>query len=359
MNSFIQVRKTIPIFLVTLLCFGPLQKAQAVSPPPDGGYPGHNTAEGTFALLRLTTGINNTANGFGALQNNTTGGNNTANGSATLYFNTTGEDNTATGAYALFANATGDDNVANGAYALSGNRTGHANTATGYGALYYNTTGNNNIALGFHAGFVTTASNNIDIGNVGVMGESATIRIGTARTHMATFIAGISGAPVMNGVQVMVNSNGKLGTMLSSARFKEAIKPMDKASEAILALQPVTFRYKPDLDPDGIPQFGLIAEQVEKVNPHLVAHDADGKVNTVRYEAVNAMLLNEFLKEHQSVQELKSAAAKQEATIAHQQKQIEALTAGLQKVSAQIELSKRAPQTVLMITKAVNQPTQP
>jgi hypothetical protein len=131
-----------------------------------------------------------------------------------------------------------------------------------------------------------------------------------------------------------------LGTVSSSRRFKNEIKPMDKASEAILALKPVTFRYKRDLDPDGIPQFGLIAEQVEKVNPHLVARDADGKVYTVRYEAVNAMLLNEFLKEHRHVQE-------QDAIIARQQKQIEALTAGLQKVSAQIELSKPTPQTAL------------
>ena len=157
---------------------------------------------------------------------------------------------------------------------------------------------------------------------------------------MATFIAGISGAPVMNGVQVMVSGSGKLGTMLSSARFKEAIKPMDKASEAVLALQPVTFRYKPDLDPDGIPQFGLIAEQVEKVNPHLVARDADGKVNTVRYEAVNAMLLNEFLKEHKAFLE-------EQRKVEQLEKQVEKLTAGLQTVSAQIELSKPAPQTVL------------
>ena len=108
---------------------------------------------------------------------------------------------------------------------------------------------------------------------------------------------------VASGVGVIVGSNGQLGTVLSSARFKDAIKPMDKASEAILSLQPVTFRYKQELDPDGIPQFGLVAEQVEKVNPDLVVRDADGKVNTVRYEAVNAMLLNEFLKEHQKVEE--------------------------------------------------------
>ena len=148
------------------------------------------------------------------------------------------------------------------------------------------------------------------------------------------------------GVGVIVGTNGQLGTVVSSARFKDEIKPMDKASEAILALKPVTFRYKQELDPEGIPQFGLVAEEVEKVNPDLVARDEQGKPYTVRYEAVNAMLLNEFLKEHRKVQELKSVVAKQQAAAAHQQKQIEALTAGLQKVSAQLEASKPAPQVV-------------
>src|SRR5260370_42650424 len=154
------------------------------------------------------------------------------------------------------------------------------------------------------------------------------------------FVAGIHGVTVASAVGVIVDVNGHLGTVTSSARFKEAIKPMDKASEAILALQPVTFRYKHDLDPDGTPQFGLVAEDVERVNPDLVAHDEQGKPYTVRYEALNAMLLNEFLKEHRNVQELKS-------TLAQQQKQIEALTAGLQRVSAQLEVSKSAPQTAL------------
>ena len=144
---------------------------------------------------------------------------------------------------------------------------------------------------------------------------------------------------------MIVNSSGQLGTVLSSERFKEAIKPMDKVSEAILSLQPVTFRYKQELDPNGIPQFGLIAEQVEKVNPDLVVRDEDGKVTTVRYEAVNAMLLNEFLKEHRKVEEQQKTIA--ERMIAQQQQQIEALTAAqIQKVSAQLEASKPAPQVV-------------
>jgi predicted ribosome quality control (RQC) complex YloA/Tae2 family protein len=233
------------------------------------------------------------------------------------------------------------------------NTIGASNTAIGFSALSSNTTGSNNIALGVSAGSnLTSGSNNIDIGAGGAAGESGKIRIGKQGTQNVTFIAGIFGTTVA-GSQVVVASNGKLGVAGSSARFKEAIKPMDKASEAILALNPVTFRYKPELDPDGIPQFGLIAEQVDKVNPDLVARDEDGKVSTVRYEAVNAMLLNEFLKEHRTVQELKATAARQEGTIAQQQEEIKALTASLkeqisqiQKVSAQLQASKPAPQLV-------------
>src|SRR5262249_40143270 len=156
-----------------------------------------------------------------------------------------------------------------------------------------NTTGSFNMALGDNAGFdLTTGSNNIDIGNAGVAGESKTIRIGKQGTQRSAFIAGISGATVPTGVAVIVDTTGHLGTTTSSARLKDAIKPKDKASEAILALKPVTFRYKHELDPDGIPQFGLVAEEVEKVNPNLVARDDQGKPYSVRYEAVNAMLLN-------------------------------------------------------------------
>src|SRR4029077_10741534 len=147
--------------------------------------------------------------------------------------------------------------------------------------------------------FLTTGNNNIDIGNSGVAAEANTIRIGKSGTQRKTFVAGITGTTVAGGVGVIVGSNGQLGTIVSSARFKEAIEPMDKASEAILALKPVTFRYKKELDPEGIPQFGLVAEDVENVNPALVARDEQGKPYTVRYEAVNAMLLNEFLKEHE------------------------------------------------------------
>jgi len=172
------------------------------------------------------------------------------------------------------------------------------------------------------------------------------IRIGKVGTQTATFVAGIRGVTVASGIGVIIGSNGQLGTVTSSARFKEAIKPMDKASEAILALKPVTFRYKHDLDPDGVPQFGLVAEQVEKVNPDLVVRDEDGKVSTVRYEAVNAMLLNEFLKEHRKVEEQQGTIAQLKTAAARQQKQIEALAATVQKVSNQLELNKAAQQVV-------------
>jgi hypothetical protein len=369
MNQLIRVKSATPVFFVALTCFGLSPVAQALLPPPtpDGGYPGGNTAEGDFALFSLENGANNTAvgsealrgnrngsentaTGWQALQDNFSGHENTANGDGALRRNVGGSDNTATGHNALDLND-GDRNTATGALALFSNDLGNNNTAVGFGALQLlggfltpPVPGNGNIALGFHAGFNhTTGNNNIDIGNAGVDGDSATIRIGRRETHRATFIAGISGATVINGVQVMVNANGKLGTMLSSARFKEAIKPMDKVSEAIFALKPVTFCYKEELDPKHIQQFGLIAEDVEGVNRDLVARDEEGKPYSVRYDQVNAMLLNEFLKEHQTVQELKSAAAKQEAMIARQQKQIEALSAGLQKVSAQLELDKPAP----------------
>jgi hypothetical protein len=289
-----------------------------------------------------TTGGNNSAMGFAALDRNTTGDNNTATGFEALFSNTTGFDNTANGVSALILNTTGHSNTALGAEALVGNTTGSDNIAVGDAALSSNTTGSNNVAIGFAAGGnLTTGSNNIDIGaNVlGLAREANTIRIGKSGTQQKTFIAGISGKTVPSGAGVIISSNGQLGTIQSSARFKEAIKPMDKASETILALKPVTFRYKEDLDPDRIPQFGLIAEDVEKVNPNLVVRDEDGKVSTVRYDAVNAMLLNEFLKEHRKVKAL-------ETTVTREQKQIDALTAGLQKVSERIELNKPAPRLV-------------
>ena len=318
-----------------------------------------NTATGSFALSNGNTGSENTANGAGALTFNTSGGSNTASGAVALDSNTTGGKNTATGAGALQFNTTGSENTANGFGALASNLIGNNNIAEGFAALATNTTGSSNIAIGSSAGLnLTTGSNNIDIGNAGMAGESKTIRIGAKQTHRNTYIAAINGVTVPTGVAVIVDANGHLGTITSSARYKDAIKPMDKASEAILALKPVTFHYKHDLDPTGIPQFGLVAEDVEKVNPDLVARDEHGKPYTVRYEAVNAMLLNEFLKEHKTVQEQAAAITQQrkdfQAAIAQQQKEIEALTATvkqqsarIQKVSAQLELGRPALQSVV------------
>ena len=372
MNPLPYLKKPTSLFLVALACFA-LSFASAafgVTPAPDGGYPGRNTAEGDNALFNVNTtqGTDNTAIGYQALYSTIIGYSNTATGSGALYSDTTGYNNTATGADALTSNtigahntaigydaldsntigsantATGDlalhststsiYNTATGYQALYSDTSGHDNTADGVQALYSNTTGNSNIALGSSAGTnLTTGSNNIDIGNAGVAADAKTIRIGAQGTQNATFVAGIYGINVgSGGISVYANASGQLGTVTSSARFKRDIRSMDKASETILALRPVTFRYKPELDPDGASQFGLVAEEVEKVDPALVVRDPDGKPYSVRYEAVNAMVLNEFLKEHRKVEEL--------------EKQVEKLTAGLQKVSAQLEASNPAPQVV-------------
>ncbi len=290
-----------------------------------------NTANGFQALFNNTAG-NNTASGNQALFNNTTGTSNTASGSVALLGNTTGIANTADGANALLSNTTGFNNTANGFQALFSNTTGNNNTANGADALLSNTTGNNNIAVGFQAGLnLTTGNNNIDVGNAGVAGESRRIRIGTAGTQTKTFIAGIRGVTTVNAnaIPVLIDSAGQLGTVSSSRRFKKEIKPMDQTSQAILGLKPVTFHYKSDNT--ATPQFGLIAEEVAEVNADLVVRDDQGKPYTVRYEAVNAMLLNEFLKEHRTMQEQKETIAQLKQDFAEQQKQIEALAAGLQR----------------------------
>jgi len=378
-------RSPLRAFLVipfVLACFALSPSALAVTPAPDGGYPGNNTAEGGDALFSLTAGVNNTAIGaealylitsgqsntaigqqalhqsttgnyntalgFQTLWSNTIGVGNTALGSGTLWSNTIGNYNTAVGYNTLGTNTVGEGNVAIGADALISstagssnvavgngtldfNTTGSENTAVGVAALQANTSGNGNIALGKLAGAnLTTGKNNIDIGNQGVAGESGTLRIGAQRNQNRAFMAGISGATVAGGVGVIIDTNGHLGTVVSSERFKDEIKPMDKASEAILTLKPVTFRYKHELDPDGILQFGLVAEEVDKVNPDLVVRDAEGKVYAVRYEAVNAMLLNEFLKQHNEF-------IKEHRTVQGQQTEIDALRAALKEQRALIQ----------------------
>jgi uncharacterized coiled-coil protein SlyX len=271
---------------------------------------------------------------------------NTAEGTQALFSNTTGNADTAIGTGALYKNTTGGSNTATGMAALGSNRTGSSNTAIGARALL-NATGNYNVALGDSAGeLLGTGDNNIDIGyNVlGVKGDSNTIRIGNTDIR-ATYISGISGQTVVGSSAVFVDSNGKLGTMTASTRFSDAIKPMDKASEAILAFKPVTFHYKSDKTNRA--EFGFIAEDVANVNPDLVVRDRNGEIYSVRYEEVNAMLLNEFLKEHQKNEQQETTIVELKSTVAQQQKQIEALTAGLQKVSAQVEMNRTAPQTVL------------
>jgi hypothetical protein len=260
-----------------------------------------NTANGWVALLSNTSGSNNTAGGAFALFDNSTGGYNTASGVSALYYNTSGSSNTANGYQALYSNTAGAGNTATGALALSASMTGNYNTADGYDALLQNTAGNNNIALGYGAGSnLYAGNNNIDIGNAGVVGDNNTIRIGSGQT--STFVAGISGVTLASGAPVYASSSGQLGTVNSSRRFKQDIQSMGQASDLLLALRPVTFRYKPELDPKGAPQFGLIAEEVNQVDPDLVLRDEKNQIYTVRYDAVNAMLLNEFLKEHRKVE---------------------------------------------------------
>jgi hypothetical protein len=300
-----------------------------------------NTAHGGEALFTNTTGQSNTAIGATALLNNTTGDVNKAIGAGALYNNTIGTRNTASGVNALPDSDVGNSNTADGTTALFQNTSGSNNTATGDSALFNNTTGSNNSALGVGAGMsVTTADNVICIG----------ANIAAANISNTCFIGNIRAVTTQNNdaIPVLVDSAGQLGTVSSSRRYKTDIKPIEKGSESILALKPVSFRYK--VHKDMRPQFGLIAEEVAKVNPDLVIYDADGKPYTVRYDAVNAMLLNEFLKEHRIVQEQRATIAQLrqdfQSMLAKQQKQIEALTAGLQKVSAQTEASKPALQVV-------------
>ena len=374
----------IPLF--AWLAISPM--AQAVVPPPDGGYPNFTTAEGTNALQSLTTGAANTAVGWHSLFSNTDGSFNTATGAGALLFNTANENtafgaaallfnttgfqntavgaaalsnnsgvtidapnggpgsaNTAVGARALLSNTNGATNTANGSEALSDNTIGSGNSAIGAFALYNNITGNGNTVLGNSAGQNINGSGNVCIGS-GVSGEGGvddSTYIRNVNTLLQNFSAGV------NDYVTVRLSDGRLGhtAVVSSQRYKHDIKPLATTSEALYALKPVSFRLKKEFDATQALGFGLIAEEVEKVDPSLVYRNAKGQVESVRYEMVNAMLLNEFLKEHRKVEAQESKIEQQEAKIARQQEQIEALTAGLQKVSAQLELSKAAPRTVL------------
>jgi len=323
---------------------------------------GNNTATGDFALSLNTTGSDNTATGHSALQQNTTGFFNTAVGSQALLVNTTGDfntanggnalqlnngvNNTATGYGALEFNTDGGNNTAIGIFALQDNTTGGGNTAVGSDALASNTTGGDNTALGNEAGSLITGSGNVCIGAGvnGVAGESNITRIRNVYASVATERA------------VYVTSDNRIGTLSSSRRYKEEIKPMNQASEALFALKPVTFRYKKAIDPTRVLSFGLIAEDVAEISPELITRDKQGKPQTVRYEAVNAMLLNEFLKEHKklgdqqsSIAQLESNAARQEATITQLKKEMETVIARfreheskIQKADAHTEMDRSA-----------------
>ena len=344
MNPLIQLQKAVPVFVVTLVCVGLLPNTQAVSPPPPGGYPNFTTAAGDHALQALTSGVGNTALGTFSMFSVTTGSFNTGVGAGTLVLNT-GDSNTAVGAAALLLNTSGTENTAVGTDALVHNDSGTFNIAIGDDTLNNNVSGSSNIVVGgFGAGFnIVAGSNNIYIGPGvsanGPFDESDTIRINDSAPAAGgatsqVFFAGIDGSTVgAVNAPVLINPNGQLGTGVSSARFKKDIDPMGRSSEAIFSLKPVTFHYKGDTT--NTPQCGLIAEEVAKVNPALILTDKEGKPYSVRYEQVNAMLLNEFLKEHRKVESLEQA-------MAEQQKQIKALTASLQKVSDQVELSKPA-----------------
>jgi hypothetical protein len=268
-----------------------------------------NTGIGRAVLSNNTSGNFNTAIGASALELNTLGDDNTATGQGALNMNDSGFANTATGTLTLSNNVSGSFNTAAGRLALFANETGNNNTAVGATALG-STTGSNNIGIGAEGGQdLTTGNDNICIGNPGAAAESGTIRIGTAGKQTATFISGIAGATSPGGVAVFVTATGKLGTVTSSRRVKEDIREIGEDSDGLMTLRPVAFRYKPEIDPTGLTQYGLIAEDVAEVYPDLVVYDSDGKPETVRYHLVNALLLNEVQKQHREIEELKARLA--------------------------------------------------
>lgn len=270
--------------------------AEAMATNLSGSY---NTAVGYEALYDISYGQYNVANGVMALWSNSNGNFNTANGSFALY-NNRGSKNVANGFNSLYSNNEGAENTANGNGALYANSSGSSNTADGYLALYAVTSGSNNIALGANAGYsITTGSFNIDIGNEAAGADTGIIRIGAKGNQTAAYIAGIDGVTATGGVAVYINSNGQLGTLTSSRRFKFDIKDIGAKSDKLMDLRPVTFRYKePTTDGTHPIQYGLIAEEVAKVYPDLVQYDKQGKPFTVYYHLLTPIMLNEIQKAH-------------------------------------------------------------
>jgi len=378
-NQTHQLGKLSAFVIATLLAWvGLLPNTKAVSPAPDGGYPGGNTAEGQNALLSLTTGTYNTAVGLFSLLSNTDGGFNTAVGAGTLLANNA-QQNTAIGAGALLSNDTGVKNTANGTFALFNNTSGDSNTATGVGALFNNSAGFSNTANGYNALLSnTTAGDNTAIGTTALfsntigefntavgsqtlrdnvtgdsntaIGDSAGFNItGSGNVCIGAGVNGVAGESNITRIRniyetvateraVYVTSDNRIGTLSSSRRYKEQIKPMEKTSEAIHELRPVSFRYKKQIDPMRSLSFGLIAEEVASVSPDLVTPDREGKPETVRYEAVNAMLLNEFIKEHRKVQEQANTIAELKNEIANLAVTVKGQARQIQKVTSQLEV---------------------
>jgi hypothetical protein len=303
-----------------------------------------DTAFGYHTLTTNSVGSDNTAVGFSALEANDHGADNTSVGSGALQANLAGASNSALGYNAMNHNLAGGGNVAGGAFALHFNTKGDFNVACGYRALFANTIGNGNTALGSNAGAaINSGSNNIDIGaNVeGLLDDTATIRIGQQGTQKEAYLAGVQGQTTASGAAVYIDATGKLGTLTSSRRFKDGIRDMGDMSAVLLSLQPVTYRYKPQIDPAGAPQFGLVAEDVARIDPDLVVRDAAGQPYSVRYEAVDAMLLNEFLKEHQRVGELEKSrqlVEEEQRTIAAQGQQIAAQSRQLEQLEMEVRV---------------------
>ncbi len=405
-----QKLKLTRLIVPLLVCLGLAPMAQAVNPPPDGGYPGFNTAEGDYSLFNLTTGQFNTAIGFNALRSNTTGNHNVAFGLNTLLFNTTGTGNMGVGGGCLRSNLTGNNNTAVGYQAMSAN-TVSDNSAIGYQALFHNMTGTGNVANGFQAAFANaggsyntangwlalpgntsgiwnvadgafalgnndTGSYNVAVGvqaGLGITSGDRNTCLGTTTcggTTTADNVVcvgwGAAGENISDrayipnigqfaqasggGVEFVTVrlTDGKLGHSLSSRRYKEDIKSMGDASELIYKLKPVSFRYKktPEQQSDNL-DYGLIAEDVAEIDPQLAIRNGKGQIESLRYLAVYNMMLNEFLKEHRKVEAQQATIAELKSTMDVLTAQLKEQAAQIQKVSAQLETSKPAPHVVV------------